>query len=203
MALEIIGFPRSNFVRTVRMVAQEKGVAYDHIPAMPHSDEVKAINPLGLIPVMRHDDLELPESHAIARYIDTAFDGPALIPADPKAAANVDRWVSTVNTAVDQMLMRKYVVEYAFHKDADGNVVRDVIDVTVKRLPKMFAMLDAAVADGYLGGDSFTMADCFLMPILAAVQNFPEGKACMADAPNLQAYFAKLSERDSFKDTAS
>ena len=49
------------------MVAQEKGVAYDHIPAMPHSDEVKAINPLGLIPVMRHDELELPESQAIAR----------------------------------------------------------------------------------------------------------------------------------------
>ena len=203
MALEIIGFPRSNFVRTVRMVAQEKGVAYDHIPAMPHSDEVKAINPLGLIPVMRHDDLELPESHAIARYIDAAFDGPALVPGDPKAAANVNRWVSTVNTAVDQMFMRKYVVEYAFHKDADGNVVRDVIDETIKRLPKMFAMLDAAVADGFLGGDTFTMADCFLMPILAAVQKFPEGKACTENSPNLQAYFAKLSERDSFKATAA
>ncbi|MFP6697591.1 MAG: glutathione S-transferase family protein [Alphaproteobacteria bacterium] len=203
MALGIIGFPRSNFVRTVRMVAQEKGVAYDHIPAMPHSDEVEAINPLGLIPVMRHDDLELPESHAIARYIDAAFDGPALVPGDPKSAANINRWVSTVNTAVDQMFMRKYVVEYAFHKDADGNVVRDVIDKTIKRLPKMFAMLDAAVADGFLGGDTFTMADCFLMPILAAVQNFPEGKACMENSPNLQAYFAKLSERDSFKATAA
>ncbi|MBT6588433.1 MAG: glutathione S-transferase, partial [Rhodospirillaceae bacterium] len=42
MALEIIGFPRSNFVRTVRMVAEEKGVPYEHIAAMPHSDEVKA-----------------------------------------------------------------------------------------------------------------------------------------------------------------
>ena len=158
---------------------------------MPHSDEVKAINPLGLIPVMRHDDLELPESHAIARYIDTAFDGPALVPGDPKSAANINRWVSTVNTAVDQMFKRKYVVEYAFHKDADGNVVRDAIDETIMRLPKMFAMLDAAVAD------------CFLMPILAAVQNFPEGKACMENLPNLQAYFAKLSERDSFKATAA
>ncbi|MFP6771685.1 MAG: glutathione S-transferase family protein [Alphaproteobacteria bacterium] len=125
------------------------------------------------------------------------------MPGDLKAAANVNRWVSTVNTAVDQMFMRKYVVEYAFHKDADGNVVRDVIDQTVKRLPKMFAMLDAAVADGFLGGDTFTMADCFLMPILAAVQNFPEGKACMENSPNLQAYFAKVSQRDSFKTTAA
>ncbi len=203
MALEIIGFPRSNFVRTVRMVAQEKGVPYEHTPAMPHSDEVKAINPLGLIPVMRHDGLDLVESSAIARYIDTAFDGPALVPTDPKAAAPVNRWIATVITSVDQMLMRRYVVEYAFHKDKDGNVVRDVIDQTVKRLPKMFAFLEASVADGYLGGDSFTMADCFLMPILAAVQMFPEGQENMANCPNLQAYFAKVSERDSFKDTAS
>ena len=35
MTLEIIGFPRSNFVRTVRMVAHEKGVAYELDPAMP------------------------------------------------------------------------------------------------------------------------------------------------------------------------
>ncbi len=203
MALEIIGGARSNFVRTVRMVAEEKGVPYEHISAMPHSDEVKAINPFGQIPVMRHDGLEIPESHAIATYIDTAFDGPALVPMEPKEAAAVNRWVSAVNTGVDQMLMRKYVVEYAFHKDEDGNVVRDVIDQTVKRLPKMFAMLDGAVAGGYLGGDSFTMADCFLMPILAAVQNFPEGKENLETSTNLSAYFAKLSERPSFTKTAA
>ena len=203
MALEIIGFPRSNFVRTARMVAQEKGVPYEHIPAMPHSDEVKAINPLGLIPVMRHDGLEVAETYAIAHYIDTAFEGPALVPTDPKAAASVNRWIMAVNTSVDQMLMRRYVVEYAFHKDEDGNVVRDVIDQTVRRLPKMFAFLDSAVASGYLGGDSFTMADCFLMPILAAVQNFPEGKENFENSANLRVYFATVSERPSFKDTAS
>ncbi len=203
MTLQIIGFPRSNFVRTVRMVAHEKGVPYEHIPALPHSDEVKAINPLGLIPVMRHDDLEVAETYAIAHYIDTAFDGPALVPTDPKGAASVNRWIMAVNTSVDQMFMRRYVVEYAFHKDQDGNVVRDVIDQTVKRLPKMFAFLETAVADGYLGGDSFTMADCFLMPILAAVRSFPEGKENMENCPNLQAYFAKVSERSSFTETAS
>jgi glutathione S-transferase len=203
MVLEIIGFPRSNFVRTVRMVAQEKGVPYEHIPAMPHSDEVKAINPLGLIPVMRHDGLELVESHAIATYIDTAFDGPPLVPTDPREAAPINRWISTVNTSVDQLLMRRYVVEYAFHKDADGNVVRDEIDKAVKRLPKMFALLEAGVAKGYLGSDAFTMADCFLMPILAGVQMFPEGKENMADCPNLTAYFAKVSERPSFAETGS
>ena len=98
--------------------------------------------------------------------------------------------------------MLTVTIPYAFHKDEDGNVVRDVIDKTVRRLPKMYAFLDAAVAPGYLGGDSFTMADCFLAPILASAQRFPEAQENMANSQNLQSYFATMSERDSFKNTA-
>ena len=36
MGLEIVGFPRSNFVRAVRMVAEEKGVDYELVAEMPH-----------------------------------------------------------------------------------------------------------------------------------------------------------------------
>ena len=68
MGLEIIGIPRSNFVRTVRMCAEEKGVPHENIAEMPHSDAVKVINPQGQVPVMRHDGLELCESQAIAEY---------------------------------------------------------------------------------------------------------------------------------------
>lgn len=202
MSLQIIGFPRSNFVRTCRMAAEEKGVAYEHVPALPHSDEVKAINPLGLIPVMRHGDLEIAESIAITRYIDTAFDGPPLVPTDPRAAALVNRWIGTVAVSVDQLLVRNYVVEYAFHKDEDGNVVRTKIDRAIKRFPRMFAMLDDAVADGHLAGPDFSLADCFLMPILAGVRNFPEGEAALAGAERLNAYFTRTSERESFAKTA-
>lgn len=201
MALEIIGIARSNFVRTVRMCAEEKGVAYKHISEMPHSDAVKAINPQGQVPVMRHDGLELCESQAIARYIDTAFDGPPLVPTDPREAAPVNRWVAATATSVDQLLMRNYVVEYIFHKDEDGNVVRSKIDRAIKRFPRMFAMLEAAVADGYMGSSAFSMADCFFMPILNVVQMFPEGKEAFDNSAALQAYFAQVSARDSFKAT--
>ncbi len=202
MTLEIIGIPRSNFVRTVRMVAHEKGVQYTLNPAMPHSDEVKAINPLGLIPLMRHDGLELCESQAIARYIDGAFDGPTLIPADPKAAAPINRWISTVNTSIDQILVRRYIVEYVFHKDDDGNVIRTEIDKAVKRFPRVFGLLNDAVAPGYLGSESFSMADCFLMPILAGARMFPEGKEHLEGSAALAAYFDKVAERPSFIETA-
>lgn len=202
MALEIIGIARSNFVRTVRMCAEEKGVAYEHVSEMPHSDAVKAINPMGQVPVMRHDGLELCESQAIARYIDTAFDGPPLVPTNPKAAAPINRWVAAAAAGVDQLIMRNYVVEYVFHKDEDGNVVRTKIDRAVKRFPRMFGMLENAVAPGYLGSSEFSMADCFLAPILNAAQIFPEGKEAMANSAPLTAYFEKIAARDSFKNTA-
>jgi glutathione S-transferase len=202
MALEIIGIDRSNFVRTVRMVAEEKGVAYEHVSAMPHSDEVKAINPQGQIPVMRHDGLEIAESQAIARYIDTAFEGPALVPTDPKAAAPVNQWISATAGGVDQLLMRNYVVEYAFHKDEDGNVVRTMIDKALKRMPRMLSMLEKAVAPGYLGSASFSMADCFLVPILNAIQLFPEGEEMFGNSEILKTYFNQIAERASFANTA-
>jgi len=203
MTLEIIGFPRSNFVRAVRMVAEEKGVAYELAAETPHSDAVKAINPTGKIPAMRHDGLEISESLAIAAYIDDAFDGPKLAPEDPKGAAKVNQWTAFVATEVDQLLMRNYVVEYAFHKDADGNVVRSKIDKAIKRFPKMFGMIEASLADGYLGGDSFTMADCFLAPILNAASNFPEGKAAIEASTAISAYMAKMNQRPSFQATAA
>ena len=202
MGLEIIGIPRSNFVRTVRMCAEEKGVPHENIAEMPHSDAVKAINPQGQVPGMRHDGLELCESQAIARYIDTAFDGPPLVPTDPRAAAPINRWIAATAVGVDQLLMRNYVVEYVFHKDENGQVVRTKIDRAIKRFPRMMAMLESAVADGYLGSSEFSMADCFLMPILNATQLFPEGQEAVAGSPALKAYFDKVAERDSFKNTA-
>jgi len=119
MTLEIIGFPRSNFVRAVRMVAEEKGVPYELLAEFPHSDTVKDLNPTGKIPAMRHDGLELCESLAIARYIDDAFDGPKMIPEDVKAAAHVNRWTAFAATEVDQLLMRNYVVRA--HQDRQGS----------------------------------------------------------------------------------
>ncbi len=202
MTMEIIGVPFSNFVRTVRMAAHEKGVEYTLVPAKVHSREVKAINPLGLVPVMRHDGLEIAESQAIARYIDTAFDGPALIPREPRAAAPVNQWVATVASSVDQLFMRRYVVEYAFHKDDDGNVVRTLIDMAIKRFPRMFAFLDNAVQAGFLGGGSFTMADCFLIPILYSTRRFPEGERHLAESAALTAYFERITQRPSFLETA-
>ena len=64
------------------------------------------------------------------------------------------------------------------------------------------AVLDSAVAKtGYLVGDAFTYADCNVIPMLAALQKFPEGQNILAKFPNLTKYLSEHATRDSFKTT--
>jgi glutathione S-transferase len=201
-AVEIIGFAPSTYVRVVRMVCEEKGIAYDLKAVPPHSPEVLAIHPFGKIPVMRHGDVELCESKAIATYLDRSFPGPALMPADPPTAALAEQWISLVNTKMDGTLVRTYLFGYIFPKTADGKPDRTVIDAVVPDVQQQLGLLDRAVAKGgHLAGDQFTLADINLMPILYYVRQFPEGRDAFAANKSLAAYYDRHAARKSFENT--
>jgi glutathione S-transferase len=198
--VQIIGAPQSNFVRVVRIVAEEKGIEYDLIPARPHAEEVAAIHPLGKVPVMRHGDLELFESRAIAAYFDRAFKGPSLVPADAAAAARVEQWVSLVLTAFDPVLVREYLFAYVFPDTADGQPNRERIAAAMPKVEIQLAILDRALAlTDYLAGDSFTLADAYLAPILYNLKGLPESSAAMAKLPALAAYAERILARPSVR----
>lgn len=59
------------------MLCAERGVPYDLVPVRPRTPEVDAIHPFGRIPAMRHGDVELRESKAIATYIDRQLADPS------------------------------------------------------------------------------------------------------------------------------
>jgi len=197
-ALEIIGAPQSNYVWAVRMVCEEKGVAYDLKPERPHSAAVDAIHPFGKIPVMRHGDLELCESKAIVSYIDRVFDGPKMIPEDPKLGAKVEQWVSLGNLEFDKVMIRQYVVGYVFPKEA-GKPDMAAIGRAADAMKKQVEVLDRAVASGHLVGDQLTFADINILPMLFYARRFDEGKALFAAAPSLTAYMERHFARPSFQ----
>jgi glutathione S-transferase len=200
--VEIIGMPQSTFVRVVRMTCEEKGVPYELTAARPHSAEINALHPFGKVPGMRHGDVELCESKAIATYLDRIFGGPKVIPEDPAQAAQVEQWVSIVNTVVDPTMIRQYLLSYIFPRGADGKPDRKVIDAALPAMQQQFDVLDKAVAGtGYLAGNSFTLADMNLMPILAYLERLPESGEMLKKSKNLSAYFARHAERPSFKNT--
>ena len=199
---EIIGATRSSYTRVVRMACEEKGIDYVLTEVELGGPEVRAIHPFGKMPVMRHGDVELFESKAIATYLDRSFPGPSLFPTEPLPAALVEQWVSLVNTLVDRTLIRTYLLAYAAPKSADGKPDRQAIDAITPALREQIEVLDKAVAKtGHLVGDQFTFADINLMPILYYVRMPPEGAEAFNKATNLAAYYDRHAKRPSFTST--
>jgi glutathione S-transferase len=69
-------------------------------------------------------------------------------------------------------------------------------------LPPHFALLDGAVAKtGYLVGDSLTVADITLLPLMYYMSKLPESGEMLAAQPHLSAYVSKLLARKTIADT--
>jgi glutathione S-transferase len=199
---EIIGSARSTYTRAVRMVCVEKEIDYLLTETTLRSSELAAIHPLAKMPVLRHGEVELFESKAIATYLDRSFAGPQLIPSEPHLAALTEQWVSLVNTAMDRTLIRTYLFAYIAPKTADGKPDRAAIDAVMPMVREQLGILDRAVAaTGYLAGDRFTFADINLLPILHRVGQASEGAEALAAAPHLSAYYDRHAARPSFAST--
>jgi glutathione S-transferase len=200
--LQIIGAAQSNFVRVVRMAAHEKGVPYEFIPAAPGSPEVRKIHPAGRIPVMRHGDVTLFESRAIAHYIDEHFEGPPLTLGDKHADAKIEQWISYIATVSDPLIVRRYLFAYFFPKTADKKPDRALIDELVPAVAREIEVLDGAINEnGFLVGDRFTLADIYLLPIVRFATRLPESGEFVRKSKNLGRYHDRHAERESFKAT--
>jgi glutathione S-transferase len=199
---EIIGSARSTYTWAVRMVCEEKGIEYILTERMLGAPELLAIHPLGKMPVLRHGEVELFESKAIATYLDRSFPEPNVFPSDPYLAAITEQWVSLVNTVIDRTLIRTYLFAYIAPKTADGKPDRGAIDAIMPTVREQLGILDKAVTrTGYLVGNRFTFADINLLPILYRVRQFPEGAEALAAAAHLTDYYDRHAARPSFKST--
>jgi glutathione S-transferase len=200
--LELIGAAPSNYVWMCRIVLAEKGVPYRLTEIMPHTPEVDAIHPFGKIPVMRHGEVALGESRAICWYIDNFFDGPKLAPADPAKAAQVEQWLSIINTHIDPVWVRQYLRAYFFPGTPDGGPDRAAIEAALPKMEQQFATMDRAVAKtGHLAGDTFTLADMNFIPILFYMGKSPESCALLQRSPALKSYFDRHMARKSVQAT--
>lgn len=202
--VELFGTPFSNFVRGVRIAIAEKGLPYAFHPVRPHSPEAFAVHPLGLVPGLRHGEVAIGESQAVIAYLDGLWPETPMGPSGPAAeTAEIAQWISIVATAVDRILVRRYVVPYAFPKGPGGTPDRAAIDAVLPELRTMFTMLDARL-DGrdYLAANRFTFADALLLASLNPALRQPEAAEIAAETPALARYFALHSHRPSFLETA-
>ena len=138
------GSPLSTYVRTCRMACSEKGVPYELDPVAPQSPEQIEKQPWGSVPAMTHGDVRMYESLAICNYIDHAFDGPPLQPADPLANARCWQWTSVFiqylyRPAIDIVLQRLVVPAQGGEPD------EALVESSVPKTDKALGALDGAL----------------------------------------------------------
>ena len=92
--IRIIGSFVSPYVRKVLACMNLKGLPYEVDPITPFygNQEFERISPLRRIPVLIDGDFHTSDSSVICAYLDEAYEGHALLPADPRDRARA-RWL--------------------------------------------------------------------------------------------------------------
>jgi len=100
----------SPYAFTAFVALEEKGVSYAvkevSLGDGEHQDaEYLRRSVTGRVPMLAHGDFSLAESSAIAEYIDEAFDGPRLFPAQPEERARARQVMAWIRS--DLMALRE------------------------------------------------------------------------------------------------
>lgn len=205
----LFGATYSVYTRIARLALAEKGVAYrlEEVDVFAPGGPPAAYllrHPFGRIPAFEHGDLRLYEAGAIARYVDAAFPGPPLTPAEPRARARVDQLISVCDSYVYRTLVWDVFVERV-RASAQGRVADETrIAAALPRARTALGALQASLADGpFLAGDALTLADLHAYPMIALFRLAAEGAAVMGDHPRLEAWRVAMTARPGVAATRS
>ena len=195
-SVTLLGDPRSTYTRSARMGLAEKGIRYRLQRCGPHTPEIGELHPWGRIPAFRDGDVQLFETTAILRYVEEAFPGPTLLPQNIRDRALAEQWASAVNAYFYDLAVRRYVLQHLFNKD-DASVR----DAAAKELPAALGRFEAGYSRPFLAGQSPTLPDFLLAPIVGYLEAFPESKAMLSNCPKLMRAHEAMKARASWKET--
>jgi glutathione S-transferase len=208
MAKPIIYGPGySTFARTVRLALEEKGLDYDLVEVdliggANKTPEHLARQPFGKVPAFEHDGFELYETDAIIRYIDAAFPGPDLEPADARSRARMAQALSVIGGYAYPCMIGQIFIQRAVMPMVGNSPDEESIAAAMPQARTCVQALEKLI-DGsdYLAGDRLSLADLLLIPIYDYVAQIPEGEKLLAEAPNLRRWWERVRTRESVAST--
>jgi len=148
------------------------------------------MNPNGLVPVIEDDGFVMAESNAIVRYLAARHLATGLWPEDPRARAEVDRWMewqSTEYTPAMRDIFWQLIRVAPDKRDARA------IEASRARSEKLSGILDGLLAGRpWVAGESFTLAD---IVIGCAAHRWLRLPVERESRPSLERWYAALKSR--------
>jgi glutathione S-transferase len=186
------------------------------------------LNPNGVVPTLIHDGVPIVESSLILYYIDEVFPDPPLMPKEPRLRHRVrmynklideylhnactiltfatafrpnflkmtrEAWLAEINKAP---LKRR--AEYKRSVIEHGLDSEFVIDALAQHRKLLSWMADSLKDDAYLAGDSFSNADCAVIPYILRLELL-KLDGMWAQSPAIADWWARMRTRPSVKAT--
>lgn len=191
--------------RRVRMTAKLLNLPLDEVSVDLRSPSARAelvkVNPNSKVPVLVDGDFVLWESVAIMQYFCDRTPGQTLYPTEPRARAEVNRWLSWAQAhwspAVGAISWERVWKKLAIGEGPD--------EAHVKRNEAFFAQFAKVLDDHlagrtWLAGDALTLADIAVAPPLMMTKL---ARLPVRPYANVQAWFSRLQELPVWKETSA
>ena len=212
-----------------RLALAEKGVSFDSRLMTLRGDQFDPgymkLNPNAVVPTIVHDGRAVVESTVIMHYVDEAFPGPALMPADPLARSNVHMMTKLVDEYIHvacmtltfatanreglaRMTPQELEAELARSPDRKRSEIKRqvvthgleaplVVDA-VRQHQKLLDGIEAAIKNGpYLTGQRWSLADAAVTPYVWRLDKLKLARM-WDDCPGVLAWYNRVRARASF-----
>ncbi len=197
--------PLSPNVRRVRLTAAVLGLELeekklDFAKGEHKNPEYLALNPNGAVPTLVDGDFVLTESRAIMQYLASKKPESGLLPRDEAARADVSRWQFW-----DAAHFSPQVGTLAFERMLKGMLGlgepdQAKINEALTNFRRWAAVLDKRLTGKqYVVGNALTIAD---LTLASSLMYAKQVDAPLAEFPNVQAWFSRISDLDGWKKTA-
>jgi len=199
--MTIWGRSSSFNLQKVMWLVGELGIKHRHIQAGGQfggldSEEFRAMNPVGRIPVINDNGTVVWESHAILRYLAACYGKGKFWSEDPGERSQADRWMDWSQTLLQPDFLTG--VFWSFYRTPEPLRDWPAIHNNVARCARHFQLLDQVLADRkFLCGHALTLAD---IPAGTGLYRYFELEIERPSVPNVEAWYRRLQERPAYRE---
>lgn len=197
--VQLYGASYSVYTRIVRLVLEACAIPYDleEVDIFAKDNlppDYLQRHPFSKIPALQHGELRLFETDAIAQYLIEIFDGRALLPADPTPRARCLQLMRIAdNYAYPRLVWGVFVAEQEQKTKLQGDALLEAHHV--------LRVLEGLLEGPCFMGDDPTLADFWIVPMIAYLRQAPSGPELMSDCPKLKAWFDGLAQHPAVRAT--
>ena len=199
--IEVWGRATSSNVQIVMWAVNELGLEHQRFDvggAFGGTDtaEYRAMNPMGLVPVLRDGETVLFESGAILRYLGARYGDDGFFPEDTSKRAELDQWAEWSKTTLYPVLIKNVFWQLIRTPSAERD--HSAIEAGSAELMQLMPLVEKRLGEGpFLNGEALSFADISFGHLLYRYFTLDFDRA---DTPLLQAYYARLQDRSAYRE---